>query len=524
MVTAKNPILSGFYPDPSICAVNDDFYLVNSSFAYFPGLPIMHSKDLAHWEQIGNVLDRHSQLPLEGAEISQGLFAPTIRYNDGLFYVICTNVSHGGNFVVTAENPEGPWSEPHYIEGADGIDPSLFFDDDGKCYYCGTHDDVNGPKFWGDNTIYIQEFDYKNFKLVGERCEAWKGALRDCAWPEGPHIYHIGDYYYIIHAEGGTGPEHAICCARSKNIFGPYEGDKKNPIFTHRFLGKMYPVQYVGHGDLVQNINGDYYMVMLAVRPTKGFTTMGRETFLARVIFEDGWPLINPGLGRLSDELNIKLDEFKPECPETSLPNVTKRYNFKEMTSFGPEFMTLRAPFTDEAKLTDNGLLLKCGTDNLSERKTPSYLCIRQDSKLFEARCVLYTDNLMMGTRAGLCLMQSSDYHLRFEVSDCRGRVVLVKKGEPELLCEDMLNESPATLIMKVAGTKVSLYSLNDKGLQPFVRDLDISALSTEVAGGFVGCTVGIFATDGQDDREEPVYARFRSFSYERLELKREEE
>ena len=130
MVTAKNPILSGFYPDPSICAVNDDFYLVNSSFAYFPGLPIMHSKDLAHWEQIGNVLDRPSQLPLEGAEISQGLFAPTIRYNDGLFYVICTNVSHGGNFVVTAENPEGPWSEPHYIEGADGIDPSLFFDDD----------------------------------------------------------------------------------------------------------------------------------------------------------------------------------------------------------------------------------------------------------------------------------------------------------------------------------------------------------------------------------------------------------
>jgi alpha-N-arabinofuranosidase len=265
-------------------------------------------------------------------------------------------------------------------------------------------------------------------------------------------------------------------------------------------------------------------MVMLAVRPTKGFTTMGRETFLARVIFEDDWPLVNPGLGRLSDELNIKLDEYIPECPETSLPNVTKRYNFKEMKSFGPEFMTLRAPFTDQAKLTDDGLLLKCGTDNLSEKKTPSYLCIRQDSKLFEARCVLYTDNLMMGTRAGLCLMQSSDYHLRFEVSDCRGRVVLVKKGEPELLCEDLLNDSPATLIMKVAGTKVSLYSLNDKGLQPFVRDLDISALSTEVAGGFVGCTVGIFATDGVDDREEPVYARFKSFSYERLEIKKEEE
>ena len=523
MVTAQNPILSGFYPDPSICAVNDDFYLVNSTFAYFPGLPVWHSKDLAHWEQIGNAMDRPSQLILDNAEVSQGLFAPTIRYHDGLFYIICTNVSHGGNFVITAENPEGPWSEPHYIEGAEGIDPSLLFDDDGKCYYCGTHDNVNGPRFFGDNTIYIQEFDYKNFKLVGERCEAWSGALKDCAWPEGPHVYHIGEYYYILHAEGGTGPEHAICVARSKNIFGPYEGNKKNPIFTHRHLGKMYPIQYVGHADLTQTVNGDYYMVMLAVRPTKNVTTMGRETFLARVIFEDDWPVVNPGLGVISQELNIRLDEYIPECPKTSIPNVTKRYNFAKMKEFGPEFLTLRAPFTDQARFTDKGLMLKCGTDNLSERKTPSYIGIRQDSHVFEARCILYTDNLMMGTRAGICLMQNSDYHLRFEVSENRGRVVLVRKGVAELLCEDILNDSPATLIMKVAGTKASMYSLNEKGLNPFVRDLDISDLSTEVAGGFVGCTVGIFATDGED-RETPVYALFKSFSYERIDTPLEQE
>ena len=157
--SVKNPIMPGFYPDPSICAVGEDYYLVNSTFAYFPGLPVLHSKDLVHWEQIGNVMDRPSQLPLANAGHSQGLFAPTIRYHAGTFYVICTNVSHGGNYVVTAENPEGPWSEPHSLEGAGGIDPSLFFDTDGRCYYIGTHPNPEGCRYDGDWYIWIQELD-----------------------------------------------------------------------------------------------------------------------------------------------------------------------------------------------------------------------------------------------------------------------------------------------------------------------------------------------------------------------------
>ncbi|MBO7355318.1 MAG: family 43 glycosylhydrolase, partial [Lachnospiraceae bacterium] len=149
-VTVKNPILPGFYPDPTICAVGDDYYIVNSSFAYFPGLPVLHSKDLAHWEQIGNVLTRDSQLPLEKAGISRGLFAPTLRFHDGTFYCICTNIDHGGNFIVTAKNPEGPWSEPVMIKDAGGIDPSVFFDDDGKMYYIGTHENPDGCRYGGD--------------------------------------------------------------------------------------------------------------------------------------------------------------------------------------------------------------------------------------------------------------------------------------------------------------------------------------------------------------------------------------
>lgn len=258
-------------------------------------------------------------------------------------------------------------------------------------------------------------------------------------------------------------------------------------------------------------------MVMLAVRPTKGYTTMGRETFLARVIFEDEWPVVNPGLGVLSDALTIRLDEWTPSLPETSFPNVSKRYDFTTVRSLGPEFLTLRKPINDAVKFSEDGLLLKCGTDNLSGLGVPSYLCLRQDSKSFEAKIELYTDNLMAGARAGLCLFQSNEYHVRFEVSEGRGRVVFVRKGIEELIASDYLNDSPASLIMKVNGINLSVYQLTDKGMRPFVRDLDISDLSTEVAGGFVGCTVGIFANDG-DDREEPVYAKFKSFEYQRFE------
>lgn len=516
-VIANNPILSGFYPDPSICAVNDDYYICNSSFAYFPGLPIMHSKDLAHWEQIGNVMERESQLPLEKAGHSQGLFAPTIRYNDGIFYVICTNVSFGGNYVVTAENPEGPWSEPHYIEGADGIDPSLFFDEDGKCYYIGTHPNPEGCRYNGDYFIYIQEMDIVNFKLVGERHDVWNGAMRGVHWPEGPHLYKINDYYYIIHAEGGTGPEHAISVARSKEVFGPYENNFCNPIFTHRHLGKRYPIQYVGHGDLFQTAKGDWFMVMLAVRPTQGFTTMGRETFLARVIWENDWPVVNAGLGVLSDQLRIDLDEYETVELDTSLPNTNKDYNFQAMEKLGPEWMSLRKPYDSFVKVVPgDGLVLTCGTDNLTEEATPSYICIRQDSHSFEAKATFLTDNLYMGARAGIALVQSNKFQVRFEVTECKGRVVLVKDGVEEVWEESAVYDSPANLVIKVDGVKASFYVLSQKGVEPFVRNLDISALSTEVAGGFVGCTLGIFATDGED-REEPVTVKFTSFNYHRI-------
>lgn len=411
-VTATNPILPGFYPDPSICAVGDDFYLVNSTFAYFPGIPIMHSKDLAHWEQIGNACDRESQLPLGDTGHSRGLFAPTIRYHEGTFYIICTNVSYGGNFIITAQNPAGPWSEPHYIEGADGIDPSLFFDEDGTCYYIGTHPNPAGCQYDGDWYIWIQELDIENMKLVGEVHNVWNGAMRNIIWPEGPHLYKIGEYYYIMHAEGGTGPDHAVTVCRSKNVYGPYENNFCNPILTHRHLGRKYPICYVGHADLVKTINDEWYMVMLAVRPLEGYTTMGRETFLARVEWENDWPVVNPGVGRLTDTVEINLPKWTAYTAESN------EYVFSTMGQLPPEFMVLRNADKSHYSLEKGkGLLMLFDTHTLKEQASPSYLALRQKHHHFMAKALLDVSNLSEDKRAGIAYVQNNLYNLRVEVN-----------------------------------------------------------------------------------------------------------
>ncbi len=501
-VIAKNPIMPGFYPDPTACAVGDDFYLVNSTFAYFPGLPVLHSKDLAHWEQIGNVLDRESQLPLKDAQHSAGLFAPTIRYYDGTFYVICTNVSFGGNFIVTATNPAGPWSEPHYIEGADGIDPSLFFDEDGKCYYIGTHPNPDGVKYNGDWFIWIQELDVKEMKLVGEKKNVWNGSMRGVIWPEGPHLYHIGEYYYIMHAEGGTGPDHCEAICRSKNLWGPYENFPKNPIITHRHLGNDYPIKYVGHADLFETPAGEWYMVMLAVRPLERYTTMGRETFLAKVTWEDGWPVVNPGVGMLTDEVEINLPEWKPASEQTG------SYQFAGMEKLGYEFMVLRNPKEDMYRLTADGLELKVAAETIKDIASPSFVTLRQQHHSFVAKTSVCVANLSGKECAGMVLMQNNAFNVRVEANADEVKAILCEKGEDTVLGSAKIAGDLANLAIQVDGLSAKV--LSDGAV---IGQASVATLSTEVAGGFVGCTVGMYASANGESSDK--YACFKSFSYE---------
>lgn len=529
-VIATNPILPGFYPDPSICAVGEDFYVVNSTFSYFPGLPVLHSKDLAHWEQIGNVMDRESQLPLNNSGHSQGLFAPTIRYHEGTFYVVCTNVSHGGNYVVTAKDPAGPWSEPYYLKGADGIDPSLFFDDDGKCYYIGTHPNPEGCKYNGDYYIWIQELDLERMELVGEAHNVWNGAMKNIVWPEGPHLYKKDGWYYIMNAEGGTGPEHAVTICRSKDLLGPYENNFCNPILTHRHLGWDYPIKYVGHADLVETVNGEWYMVMLAVRPLQSYTTMGRETFLAKVEWQNGWPVVNPGVGMLTKEVEIDLPAWHAEKAD---PFGSRTYEFAGMEKLEPEFLTLRNPGEDMYRLTKEGLELSFRGITLKEKDSPSYVAVRQQHHRFEASVSLLTDRLIDGRRAGIALMQSNEYHLRTELGrsgeQLKADVILCKNGQDTVVSSNVIGgeslpiscENPK-LVLRVDGLFVSMELMFAQAGQTecseralLCSDLDIRELSTEVAGGFVGCTVGMYAVADTDCREQA--ACFKSLSYRPL-------
>lgn len=497
----QNPIMPGFYPDPSMCRVGDDYYLVTSTFSYFPGVPIFHSTDLVHWEQIGNVLDRREQLELMGAEMSQGIFAPTIRYHDGTFYMITTNVSSNGNFLVTATNPAGPWSNPYNL-GSAGIDPSLFFDDDGKCYYCGTQERREGARYFGDNEIYIQELDLNTMKLVGESYPAWHGALRNVVWPEGPHLYKKDGWYYLLISEAGTAHEHAISIARSKSLFKPFEGHKGNPIMTHRHLGYEYPIVNVGHPDIVETQNGEWWMVLLASRPYGGyFRNLGRETFLVPFIWENGWPVVNPGKGIVENE------GIAPNLPEQFVAPTKEKEDFDRDT-LPLHFMYLRNPQMENYSLRERPgyLRMKLAKETITERLSPSFVCIRQQHMRFIAETSLDFSPQNSSEAAGLVINQSQDANLQLLVGTDDQvtilQVIRVENGKMTILKTASLDKFYSKIALRITadGQNLTLSYLLEDNEKLLLSGIDARFLSTDRAGGFVGNTIGIYcSSNGQE-------------------------
>lgn len=283
----QNPILRGFYPDPSICRVDEDYYLVTSTFEFFPGVPIFHSKNLVEWEQIGHCLTRKSQLPLDDCENSRGIYAPTIRYHQGIFYMVTTNKTHGGNFLVYTDDIRGEWSEPVMID-QNGIDPSLFWDDDGTCIYTGK------GTIGSERGIVGFAIDPKSGTVLSEKKLLSPGCGGQCA--EGPHIFKKDDDYYLLIAEGGTAYGHRETVQRSKHVWGPYEPCPHNPILTHAEY-KPSGIQAVGHADVLEDQNGNWWAVCLGIRVFADVLlhNLGRETFLVPVQWESGWPIAGDG-------------------------------------------------------------------------------------------------------------------------------------------------------------------------------------------------------------------------------------
>lgn len=516
MIRANNPIMAGFYPDPSVCRVGNKFYMVHSTFAYFPGVPVFESEDLVEWKQVGNVLDRDSQVPLDGCRQSQGIFAPSIRFHDGTFYMITTNVSKGGNFIVTAKSPEGPWSEPYFLgPDAAGIDPSLFFDTDGACYYIGQREKKDA-KYYGDCEVWIRRLDLDTMKFVGNAAVVLDGFQKNAVWPEGPHLYKKDDYYYIIHAESGTAFHHSVMAARSRSLFGPYEYCPSNPIITHRHLGREFPVTCVGHADLVDDGRGNWYMVMLACRPQDGYTLMGRETFLAKIVWEDGWPVVNPGIGHLEDTFEIPADK-EAVCSYDK----DRIYTFEDAV-IPPELLSLRNHREREMSLTDRSgyLRLYMRADSIKDNGEPAYLCIRQQHRDYEVETKFEAQFGADGGEgcAGIVLMQSNEDHVRAEYFQEDGRekvraVRCVKGTDEQLSLKD--SGGPVTgMKLAVHGLTADLWYDCGGGWQILLSDIDIRPLSTESAGGFLGCTVGMYASG--NGRDTGGYADFSFFAYRR--------
>ena len=499
MTTVANPVLPGCYPDPSICRVGEDYYLVTSTFEYFPGLPIFHSRDLASWEQIGHVVERPEQLDYDGIASSGGLYAPTIRHHDGQFWLVCTLVdqqdaARGGNFLMTATDAAGPWSEPIWLD-ADGIDPSIFFDDDGRVWLHGTR--LAREPQWHDQTeIWIRELDRETLALTGPEHVVWTGALRDVVWSEAPHLYKIDGTYYLLTAEGGTESHHAVSIARADAVTGPYPGNKANPILTHRHLGRGVDVVGAGHADLVDDGEGGWWAVLLAMRTYGGYHyNLGRETFLVPVVWEDGWPVLAPGEGRVPERVEV------PGAGPWR-PGVAQGQTCGPVPPQDLRWTSLRRPAAEFATPHGQGWALTMRPTTLAEPGTPAFLGLRQQHRDVDVRAG-FRAALAAGEETGLTVRQSERDHLRLFVTLDEGgarRAVVVHRrgGEETTLGEHPLPGAPDAEIMLTVSARGQDYALLAQvdGAEPAtVAVADGRPLDSVSTGGFLGLWIGAYAT-----------------------------
>src|SRR6478752_7604671 len=512
MTLVSNPLLPGCYPDPSICRVGEDFYLVTSTFEYFPGLPVFHSTDLASWQQIGHVVDRAGQLDYDGIASSGGLYAPTLRFHDGTFWLVCTLVdqrdaTRGGNFLMTATDPAGPWSDPVWLD-ADGIDPSIFFDDDGRVWVHGARL-ARAPEWHDQTEIWVRELDPQTMALVGPEHIIWNGALRNVVWAEGPHLYKVDGTYYLLAAEGGTEFHHAVSVARADTVTGPYVGSKGNPVLTHRHFGIGSDVVGVGHADLVQAADGSWWAVLLGMRPYGGYHyNLGRETFLVPVVWEDGWPVFAPGAGQVTPEVEVPFAGHPA-------PGVAQGRASGTVRPDDPRWTSVRGPASAFASARGDGWDLKALPSTLSDPVTPAFLGVRQQHADVDVRAIVRA-SVGPGEEVGLAVRQSESDHVRLFLTGPERRVVAVHRqgGVESTLGELSLpaGDGPVTLTVRARGQDYSLLA-GAEGVEPVtVGVADGRALDSVATGGFLGLWIGAYATS--NGRATATVAHVERFEY----------
>lgn len=506
----QNPILAGYYPDPSICRVGDDYYLINSSFAHFPGIPIFHSKDMVNWKQIGHVITRPDQLKYDNLGITRGIFAPAISHHNGTFYVICTMVDAGGNFIMTAKDPAGPWSDPIWLD-FDGIDPSIFFDDDGRAWIVNNgNPPENKPLYQGHRAIWIQEFDFKNNKMIGPRSIIVNGGVdisKKPVWIEGPHIYKRNGWYYLCCAEGGTSVHHSQVILRSKAPTGPFVPWEKNPILTQRDLDNRAPhaVTCTGHADLEIGPDGQWWSVFLACRPyAPDRWATGRETFLLPVTWtDDDWPVILPPGERVPYVVPSPKGASVVANPTQPLTgNFTWTDEF-DQAALSPQWIMIRTPKENWWSLGGGKLSLAPRADRLSGKGNPSFWGRRLQHSKFDASTKLAIP-ATRGTSAGLAISQNETHTYTFGVQRTEGGLsvfVEVQNGpKPQTLVTGLLPADAKDVELRITGEEKTLtfaYRLGAGEWKELLPKADSYPISVQAAGGgghFTGALIGPYA------------------------------
>lgn len=502
-----NPILAGFKPDPSIARAGDDYYVVSSSFAYFPGLPIFHSTDLVNWEQVGHVVTRPEQLDYSGLGISRGIFAPTIRYHDGTFYVITTMVDGEGNVLMTAPDPSGPWSDPVQLS-IGGIDPSMYFADDGTVYVTHNGEPPGEPEYDGHRALWIQEYDPEAQEMVGPHellVDKGTNPEEEPIWIEAPHIFKKDGTYYLIAAEGGTGPNHSEVVFRSDSVRGPYEPYEGNPILTQRHLDpdRPNPIETAGHADFVQTPNGDWWSVFLGTRPygDETFNT-GRETFMLPVRWnEAGWPVI------LERDETVPFVHEAPDLPPGKPPSIPSTGNFRVRTDFeadslAPYWNFIRAPQETWHELDDGTLTIQPRSASISSLDQPSFIGRRQQHTTATATTAMRYVPGESGEKAGLAAFQNREYYYLLSVTRSDGQpVVQLEKaagGTASVIASspvELSEKDPVRLRIEADGGSYDFSYASPAGDWTTLQEgADGTILSTQEAGGFVGTYFGMYA------------------------------
>ena len=505
----RNPILAGFHPDPSICRVGEDYYLANSSFCYFPGIPIFHSRDLVHWDLIGHVITRRAQADFQGLGISRGVFAPDLSFHDGTYYVITTLADCGGNCIFTARDPAGPWSDPHGLRPVDGIDPSLFFEG-GRIWLVNNGPPPgNRPLYDGHRAIWLRELDPSTLQPIGPVTLLVNGGTdlaRRPVWIEGPHLFKRAGWYYLICAEGGTAERHSEVVFRSRSLGGPWTVGPGNPILTQRDLpaDRPEPVTCTGHAEFVDTPAGDSWAVFLGCRPyADNFYNTGRETFLLPVSWKGGWPrILEPGASVPAMAPSPRLPLFAARIPMTG--NFTWRDDFAG-PELDPSWNFLRTPYETWWSLSavPGALALRPQAAGLESLANPSFVGRRVEHARFEASVVLRRKP-DAGVAAGLAVFQNETHSFFLGVRRHEGgdEVFLERNGgapRAEVVATASLPEG-GRIALRIAGNGGAYafaYAVSPGDWKILREKEDGTLLSTARAGGFVGAYVGPFARLG---------------------------